>query len=221
MIQVTVNVTDGLSPMLREFISALDGAKAAELNEVGGRSAVNAAVKYHREFDKAGGWKGKRHLGPSGGDGSSFGADVARGWHFVESGKTGAVIANNATHYAFKVTGGTITPKRAKALTIPLIQEARGIYASVYQQNTGRRLFSIKGKNALFERIAGYITGSRGRKGTAGTTSIGTTSIRAVYALVKSVTMGPWPNAVPPSDLIASQFKVAWLTALEGVIEDS
>ena len=219
MINVTVKVTDGISPMLREFVSALSGAKAAELNEVGGSAAVNAAVSYHREFDKAGGWKGKRYLGPGQNDGSSFGADVARGWHYVGADKRGATIANNATHYAFKVTGGTITPKRAKALTIPLVPEARGFYASAYQQNTGRRLFLSKSKNALLERISGTVTGSRGRKGAPGTTSIGTSGIRAVYALVKSVTMGPWPNAVPPSDMIASPFKAAWLTALEGIIE--
>jgi hypothetical protein len=214
MITINVNVSDDVSPMLQKIIGALNGAQSAELNEQGGRAAVIAAIAYHREFDQAGGWKGPRYLGPGPNDGSSFGADVARGWFFQSADESGAIIANNADHYAFKVTGGTITPKRAKALTIPLIQAAKGLYASVYQQNTGNRLFTIKGKNALFERTESSTTGSRGRRGRAGVTSIRTSGIRAVYALVKSVTMGPWPNALPPEDDIAKAYVKMYLDSL-------
>ncbi len=195
MITIKVNVSDSASPMLREIIAALTGPQAAELNEQGGRAAVIAAIAYHREFDQAGGWKGPRYLGPGPNDGSSFGADVARGWYFQSADSGGAIIANNADHFAFKVTGGTITPKRAKFLTIPLIQEAKGLYASVYQQNTGNRLFKSKSGKALME-------------------STGKGTIRAVYALVTSVTMGPWPNAVPPEDDIATAFVDQYLDSL-------
>ena len=202
MINIEVNVADGASQALRNLINSLTGKQAAEINEVAGRAAVNAAIKYHREFDKAGGWRGKRYLGTGKKDGSSFGSSVAAGWFFKESDKTGAVIANNADHYAFKVRGGTITPKRAKFLTIPLIREAAGLYASVYQQNTGRRLFRPKGKDVLMERTEG---------GTA----------RSVYALVKSVTQGPWPRAVPDEDLIAQAFVSRWKAELAELIAGS
>ena len=221
MIKIQVNVTDGASQALRSVINSLTGPQGAEINEVAGRAAVNAAIKYHREFDKAGGWRGKRYLGAGRSDGSSFGADVARGWYFKESDKSGAVIANNADHYAFKVRGGTITPKRAKALTIPLIREAAGLYASVYQQNTGHRLFTIKGRNALFERTGQAVTGSRGRRGQAGASTIRTNGIRAVYALVKSVTQRPWPNAVPDEDLLAGAFVSRWKSELAELIAES
>jgi hypothetical protein len=221
MISINVNVSDDVSPMLQKIIGALDGAQSAELNEQGGRAAVIAAIAYHREFDQAGGWKGPRYLGPGPNDGSSFGADVARGWFFQSADSGGAIISNNADHFAFKVTGGTITPKRAKALTIPLIQAAKGLYASVYQQNTGNRLFAIKGKNALFERTEGVTTGARGRRGRPGATAIRTTGIRAVYALVKSVTMGPWPGAVPDEDMIAAAFVDQWREGLADIIEES
>lgn len=214
MIQITANITDSVSPMLRDIIAALSGPQSAELNEQGGRAAVIEAVKYHREFDQAGGWKGTRYLGPSQGEGSPFGADVAAGWFFRGADSDGATIANHATYYAFKVTGGTITPKRAKALTIPLIPEAKGLYASVYQQNTGKKLFTIKGKNALFERTDQVVTGARGRRGRAGATPIKQSGIRAIYALVKSVTMGPWPGAVPDDDVIASAFVRQYLYSL-------
>jgi hypothetical protein len=202
MIQINVNVTDDISPMLAEVISSLSGQQASEANEVAGRAALNAAIQYHREFDKAGGWKGKRYLGPGPNDGSSFGADVARGWHFVDSDKDGATIRNEASYYAFKVTGGTITPKRAKNLTIPLIQAAKGLYASVYQQNTGRRLFKPKGKDVLMEKTENG-------------------GVRAVYALVKSVTMGPWPGSLPDEDEIADAFTESYLEHIEDIISRS
>ena len=214
MIAIRVNVSDGASPMLREIISALTGPQASDLSEQSGIAARNAAIKYHREFDQSGGWRGKRYLGPGPNGGGDFGSDVARGWALESFTSGGAVIANDATHYAFKVTGGTITPKRAKALTIPLIQEAKGLKAFVYQATTGHRLFTIKGKHALFERLETITSGARGRRGQAGATPIRKSGIRAVYALVKSVTMAPWPNAVPPEDDIGKAYTAQYLYAL-------
>lgn len=135
--------------------------------------------------------------------------------------RAGAVISNNASYYSFKVTGGTITPKRAKALTIPLIREAKGLYASVYQQNTGNRLFTIKGKNALFERTSSVTTGSRGKRGQSGASAIKTFTIRAVYALVASVTSKEWPGALPDEGLIASAFADQWREGLADIIAES
>lgn len=221
MIALSVNISDDASPALRAVIGALTGPQRTELHERGGRGAVNVAIKYHREFDQAGGWRGSRYLGPSQNDGSDFGSDVARGWYFLEADQGGATIANHADHYAFKVTGGTIRPKRAKALTIPLISEARGLYASVYQQNTGRRLFTIKGKHALFERMDQTVTGSRGRRGRPGATPIRSSGIRAVYALVSSVTMGPWPGALPPEEMVVGAFREHYADGLEEIIENA
>lgn len=202
MIEIKVNVTDGASPMLRAVIAALTGKESAELNEQGGIAARNAAIQYHREFDKSGGWRGKRYLGKGPNEGGNFGSDVARGWSLESFNSGGAVIANDATYYSFKVRGGTIVPKRAKALTIPLIQEARGLRASVYEQNTGHQLFLSKSKNALMEK-----------------TDDG--KVRSVYALVKSITMGPWPNALPPDELIASAFAGKYREALAELISSS
>lgn len=218
MITYNVNITDGASSMLRKVLSALTGPESKALNAQGARAAVNEAMAYHREFDKSGGWKGKRYLGPSD-EGSHFGADVAAGWHFLEADKDGATISNGAPFYGFKVTGGTIVPKRSQYLTIPLIREARGIRARVYSQNTGHDLFTIKGKNALFERVEGSTAGARGRKKQAGGTSIKTSTIRAVYALLRSVTMGPWEGALPPENRIAGAFSSRYREALAEIIE--
>lgn len=221
MITIKVNVADGASEAIAAVISALTGPQAVELSEQGGLAARNAAVKYHRDFDQSGGWRGKRYLGPGQNDGSDFGSAVASGWNLESFTSGGAVIANDATYYAFKVTGGTITPKRAKALTIPLIQEAKGLKAFEYQERSGHRLFTIKGKNALFERIGAATSGEsvigrvRRRDGSSKSTgAITRTGIRAVYALVKSITMAPWPNAVPPEDDIGKAYTAQYLYSL-------
>jgi hypothetical protein len=221
MIQINVNVTDSISPMLAEVISALSGSEAEDLNEAAGRAAVIAAIRYHREFDQAGAWKGKRYLGPGSNEGTSFGASVAAGWHFMSADKDGATIGNEADNYAFKVTGGTITPKKAKALTIPLVLEAKGFKSAEYQTRSGKRLFTIKGKNALFERIDQVVTGSRGKRGRPGATPIKRSGIRAVYALMKSVTMGPWPGAIPDEEEIQKAFAETYIEGIEDIISRS
>ena len=110
-------------------------------------------------------------------------------------------------------------PKRAKFLTIPLIPEARGIRARVYSQNTGHDLFTIKGKSALFERVGGVTTGTRGRKKQAGAKTIKTSTIRAVYALVRSVTLKPWPGALPAEGVLEYAFLTRYREALAEIIE--
>jgi hypothetical protein len=198
MIDVKVNVTDGASEGLRDLISQLTGPGLAELNSVGGRAAAQAAKAFSKAFDDAGGWRTSRRF-PSSGP-SRFGGDVAQGWAFLVADATGALIFNDATHYAFKVRGGAITAKRVRYLTLPMIPEAKGLRAAVYQQNTGRKLFTIPGKKALFEKTSGGTSKKPG--------------VRAVYALVKSVTQAAMPEAVPPDEVIASAFTKAWIDKL-------
>lgn len=44
--------------------------------------------------------------------------------------------------------GGIITPKKKRALTIPVTAEARGLTVRAFQEKTGKNLFSVKTKNA-------------------------------------------------------------------------
>jgi hypothetical protein len=200
MIKIKANIEDNASPALRAVIGALTGAKAESFNALGGRAAVIAAKAYHRDFDKAKGWRGARYLGPSQGDGGSFGAAITAGWNFQSSDQSGATIVNSAQFYAHKVTGGTITPKRAKWLTIPLIAEAKGLRVFSYQEITGKRLFRPKGKNVLMEKTADG-------------------GIRSVYALVRSVTHKPTPGALPDKSLLADAFVKRWREALATYVD--
>lgn len=212
MIELEVNVGGGASAMLRDLISKLTGPEMAELNAVGGRAAATAAAGFSRDFDARGGWRTSKRFPSSGA--SRFGADVAQGWAFLVADATGALIYNDADHYAFRVRGGMITPKRVQYLTIPLIPEAKGLRAETYVQNTGRKLFTIPGRNALFERAEGgesVIRRTQGRNRDGSVERLRRKSgIRAVYALVKSVTMPPMPQSVPTDEVIAGAFTEAW-----------
>ena len=201
MISIKVSIDDGASKAITALLSSLTGRQAAEINEQAGLAARDAAVKYHRGFDAAKRWRGTRYLGPGPG-GSSFGSEVAEGWHLASHTAGGAVIENGARYYRHKVDGGTIKPKHGKFLTIPLVQEAKGRTVASYRRDTGKKLFRPKGKNVLME-------------------STGKGTVRSVYALVTSVTQGPWKGALPPEDKIASAYTDKYREELIEIITKS
>ncbi len=220
MIRIDIDLDAAIATeTLRELVSALTDSDAVSLNRKAGEAVRGEAAEYHREFDAAGGWKGKRYLGgnPRAGE---FGARVAQGWMLSDVQRDGLTISNSAEHLSHKVTGGTITPKRARALTIPLIREASGITARDYVRITGNKLFTIKGKSALFERIDTVTSGSaRGRRGQAAASAIRKSGIRPVFALVRSVTHRPWPNALPPEGRLADTYVRAYKDGLTEILE--
>ena len=173
---------DDFTPTVREVLKQLGPANRTRMNRIAGRAALNGVRKYHADFNNAGRWSRR------GGGASEFGADVVRGWGLAKADATGATLSNQAPHFAFKIEGGTIRPKRRQALTVPLVAEARGRFAEVYEQVTGRQLFRPKGTNILAEKTSDA-------KG-----------FRAVYALVKSVTHKPTPGAMPPDRVFVQPY---------------
>jgi len=196
-VNVTIQVDNEAQDLLAVLAEGFGPTGLAEANEAGGRGAVVAAREFHREFDAAGGWRGPRTTGSGK---SEFGSNVAMGWFFTQADATGATISNDADHLAFKVTGGTITPKRVSYLTIPLIPEAKGRRAKNYEIDNNTRLFVVRGKKALFEKRPDG-------------------GIRAVYALLASVTQRPWPDAIPPDDILGDAFVGGVNEWLEGLLE--
>jgi hypothetical protein len=73
--------------------------------------------------------------------------------------------------------------------TFPVDRANFPAWSPDYLQDTGKRLFTIKGKNALFERTDQVGTGSRWHRGQAGGTAIKRSGLLSVYALIKSVTI--------------------------------
>jgi hypothetical protein len=201
MMDIDISVKDEVSPALAMLIDALEGETLSDLNAVGGRSANTAAIEYHDQFNQAGGWRGTRYIDGPGRNPGDFGQNVALGWNFQRSDKSGATISNNADYYAFKVTGGTIVPKRVKNLTIPLVADAMGRRAADYVSLTGHRLFTIPGKNALFKAEEGG-------------------GVTAIYALVKKAVLKPWPNALPDEGTISDAFVDGWEDGLYDLLEE-
>lgn len=122
---------------------------------------------------------------------------TASGWSIAKASGTSVTFANAAIGLAHKVTGGTIRAKRRKFLTIPIVPEAHGLSARDYSRRFSP-LFQVKG--VLAEKDEDSPTG-----------------IRPVYALKKSITHKPWPNALPPE---ASYIDALLDTALDYIEND-
>ena len=218
---IKVNITDGASDSLMALIMGLTGPEAAGINAVAGRAAAEEATRYHRDFGAAGGWENPAlpTHGP-GRESTGFANQVANSWSFRTSSETGAIIGNDAPHLRHKIQGGTITAKRVNFLTIPVVPEAHGRRAAEYERDFGRDLFTIKGRNALFERTTE--TGSEsvrdrtyGKKKNGQRLQISARGhIRAVYALTRSVTQGAVVGAMPPTKQLADAYSDAWIDEL-------
>ncbi|CAB4152655.1 hypothetical protein UFOVP612_18 [uncultured Caudovirales phage] len=122
---------------------------------------------------------------------------TASGWAIARATGSSVTFANSAIGLAHKITGGTIRAKRNKFLTIPLVPKAHSVRASDYSKNISP-LFRVKG--VLAEKDEDSPTG-----------------IRPVYALKKSITHKPWPNALPPE---ASYIDALLDTALDYIEND-
>ena len=113
---------------------------------------------------------------------TDFWKSISQATQVLSVSDDGAVVTVADHRLRIHVQGGTIRPVRAKSLTIPLIPEARGLFAASYEQATGRELFILKG--VLAEKTDN--------------------GIRAVYALKKQVTIPKDPDALPSPEAISN-----------------
>ena len=170
--------------IIEDITEFLKPAQMVEVNRVAGTSSIAALRTYHHEFDKKGEWMNPSL--PTHGPGrvsSRFGESITGGWGINEARAEGVLIVNGMGLLAHKITGGVITPTKAKALTIPLIPEAHGVLA----RNYPAKLFRNPKETVLMETL---------ENGEA----------RPVYALRKSVTQKPIPGAMPPEDVYLNPF---------------
>lgn len=168
----------------RESGEHLRGYLAAWYDEKGREHWVNSSLPTHGPGRLSTGWF----------------SNIARKWFLFSADASGSVISNPDEDGSLrhKITGGTITAKRARALTIPLIPEAHGRRAADYEAEIAP-LFSIKNKSALFQAVEGG-------------------GVKAVYALRKSVRHDPWPNAIPSQDELASAYAVRLMESLANAL---
>jgi len=142
--------------------------------EAGAQSLYNYLKEYHGKMD----WRGEHWIpGP---DSGQFARKVVEGWQKPEISGLTVSIRNTFGLLGWKMSGGTITPRTASRLTIPLVSEAKGIPARAF----GGQLF--RAGNALCRKIG--------------------QNLEAIYALKKSVTQKPWPGALPSDAQLSEAF---------------
>lgn len=160
---------------------------------------------------------------------TGFWANVAQNTATTEIRDDGATVSiGSDTHFRIHLLGGVIKPTGGrKYLTIPLIKEARGIRARVYEQTTGRKLFRPGNARVLMERSTeGAVSSDSGTTGIIRTKTgfrkiniRGKSRLRAVYALATQVNITKDPNALPPREQLAAALQDAgnaWAASLKG-----
>lgn len=94
-----------------------------------------------------------------------------------------AVVQINDTRFNLKFYGGTVTPKTAKALSIPLHEEFKGVLPSTFPRGRFFFLPDNDGNNV------GVLA-----------EALGDGKIRAAYLLRKSTAHAAMPDALPPME---------------------
>ena len=145
-----------------------------------------------------------------GGERTNFWERIAQATGVASVDAAGAVVTVAEQRFRIHFYGGVIVPKLAKALTIPLIPEAHGRTVREYRQKTGRRLFSVPGRDLLFEKAEGgnasesRVNFTRAKSGGFGVKLAARSPLRAVYALRQSVTIPRDPDAIPSPAYLAA-----------------
>ncbi|GAB4180108.1 MAG: hypothetical protein Fur0032_20970 [Terrimicrobiaceae bacterium] len=131
---------------------------------------------------------------------SNFWSKVVRqATAFTGATDNSAEIGIASPEFVHKLRGGTIRPRRGRALAIPLTSRAKAA-GSPREWDDSSRLVPIKTRKGLFLMVSQYKGKERG--GIKGQRLI------AAYKLVPKVTHKPDPTALPPDG------------ALEGAVED-
>ena len=184
MLAIRLDVQDYASPVVRAVVG---GMAPDRINPVVGRSAVNTIRAHLFRANRT-------RPNVLGGTRTNFYASAARGTSFQSVGD-GAVVSIAQIGIRQRVLGGTIKPKTAKFLTIPVAPEAYGKRAREFGDlevifgaggqpvalaTKGTRSLSIT-QNAHGKTVQ-RLTGRRGV---------------ILFRLVRSVTQRPDPTVLP------------------------
>ncbi len=127
MININLEIR-GMRKILDELTNAASESQLSKANSMAGTVLVDFIGKWYDN-------KGRDHWLnkslPTHGPGrqeTGWYSHLAWGWMLIAADHTGALVAfpDEDGSLRHKIYGGTITPKRAQALTIPLVPEAHG-----------------------------------------------------------------------------------------------
>ena len=182
-IGIKINVS-GLDALKTDIIQSMSPETRKNALKIGAESALIAIKGYYTKTGRSN-WLNLSL--PTHGAGRR----LTDWWKLVESGwsvgnvtSQTATLSNASTGFAHKVTGGVITAKRKKYLTIPVHPTAHGVRARDYSSSISP-LFAAKGVLARTEDDG---------------------AITPIYALKKSVNQKPWPKALPPEQTYVNAF---------------
>jgi hypothetical protein len=171
MIRGAVSISNPVSARLREIAAQLQNPVAL-YKDAGRRVANDLRTHFRkREADSPNKLGGRR---------THFWSDVREATQNPEINASGATVTIAHLAFAQKLYGGTITAKNGGALTIPIHQLAHGRRVSVFEEETGKKVFQPKGARVLMADFDGQAI--------------------AVYALATSITQRADPRALPPLD---------------------
>lgn len=175
MIRATVSVSSQAGARLRLFAAQLKNPVA--MYKDAGRRITNDLRKHFVGLDDS-------QPNRLGGKRTHFWLDVRDATQNPEIDPQGATVTIAHLAFAQKLYGGTIRAKAAKALTIPLIPEAHGRFASTFEEEMGVKLFRPKGTRILAMSKDGDMI--------------------PVYALAKAASIKAEPKALPPAAAISA-----------------
>jgi len=198
----------------------MDGDTMTDVLTVGARATTNYLKKFYREKDGA--------------EPNKLGGRRTHFWNRQIGGSTNmpvvedtnrVVVSISSPILPHKVKGGTISAKRSKYLTIPLVAEAYGRRARYFDD-----LFVVKSKkgNLLLVKPDKPSKSKKHNAKSEAKKKLPNTKVRKqkakplglevkrevptekkengftpYYLLKKSVTQAPWPNSIPPEKVIS------------------
>lgn len=191
MIKLTIT-TKGIDNVVSSMLKLQSVEIRRRAISAGAMDATEVVKKYYRDGASAM-WSG---TGPTQGAGrkkTQWWRGVANNWNVSKANSQGATLTNaNTVGFSHKITGGTITAKRAKFLTIPVDPRAHGLTAKTFSK-TIAPLFRVKNILAISEEEG---------------------KIKPIFVLKKSITQRPWANALPPESSYVDAFAAGVLDTL-------
>ncbi len=170
MIKGTLQIDAPAGARLKEIAAQL--ANPVALYKDTGRRVTEDLRKHFKDLDA-------KQPNVLGGKRTHFWLDVRNATQNPVVDPAGATVTIAHLAFAQKLFGGPLVPKNANWLTIPIDPRAHGRRVSVFEQETGIKLFRPRGLKILAYSEHGKLV--------------------PVYALSKHIDQDPEPLALPPA----------------------
>lgn len=191
---------NSITPEIARILA--EAKKPRVLYQAGAKAVQKEIVTHLRNLESRGNIKGwpSQHFFARGATSVEKNVGVAR------LDDRGAVITIADPRFVHRITGGTVTPKRAQFIAIPLTAEA----------------YAVSGKGSLRESMPGlkvvklprglFLVKELSEK-TSGRGGVDRIRIVLLFKLVKSVTHNPHPDEMPNLDKLSEVAASAMFTA--------